>query len=151
MSIFVFLYELSLIEDVIIYETDAIISGENDGGFNLDADKLHFGLVPINSPYSYRKIDFVNSYNETVHIDVQSYGNIQAFISYEYKGERKENNLIFDLEPSETISLKVIFSPTAKNVEVDDYYQGYILILVKEWSFLDALSFWVEEQLDYYL
>lgn len=148
--LFWFSYHFLLLEDVIIYETDVYISAINEGGFNLDSDKLHFGLVPLNSPIAYRKIDFHSPYNESMRVEIDSFGTIAEFLSYEYKGEKYSDPFSFYLVAGENVTLKVLFSAEGESVVEEEYYDGKITVFVRHLSILDHFSFWVDELWEYY-
>lgn len=143
-------YQSLLVENIVIYETDAVISAENNGGFNLDADKLHFGLIPVNSPFGYRKIEFSSPYNETMKIKMDAEGNIAKYLSYEYIGETFEDPFNFFISSRENLTIKVVFFVNNKMVREDDYFSGKIRIEVRRLSIFDKLNFWFIKQWDYY-
>ena len=118
--------------------------------FNLDDDKLHFGLVPINSPSAYRKIDFSSPYTEKVVVEVEASGTIEEFLQYEYKGEIFEDSFHFPLEAYENITIKVIFSLEDQELAVDDSYEGKIVFVVRRWGVMDDFFLWLRQKQDYY-
>ena len=143
-SVFIFLlliciyYQFSLIENITFYETDVYISDADNFGFNLDSDKLHFGLVPLDAEGGYRKIEITNPYAEKVTINVFSTGDIASYLSYMYEGKEYENTLHFSLLKNETKSVKIIFKPEV-TMNIGDYYSGKIFILVRKQSFVEFL------------
>ncbi len=123
------------IQDVVVYQMDAWIAEPQNVGFNLDPDKLHFGLVGLNSPYAYREIIFTNPYNETAKISVHAEGNMTPYISYGYQGVSYADPYSFTLEADETVPLRVIFSFNASEVEVGQYLTGELKIISRKTLF----------------
>ena len=129
-------YKLSLIESLTFYDTDVYLSNANSSGFNLDADKLHFGLVPIDAAEGYRKIEIINPYPEKMNLELFSNGNIASYLSYSYAGEEYKQSLELSLEPNETKTVKIIFTPDQDKMSIGDYYSGRIFILLERPSFI---------------
>ena len=114
---------------------DAYIAEPQNAGFNLDPDKLHFGLVAINSPYAYREIIFTNPYNSTAKVDVRVLGNMSGYINYIHKGVTYADPYSFTLEAEEQIPLRVVFSFNESEVEVDQYFSGQLKIIARKTLF----------------
>jgi len=144
-SLFLFLLLLSLsfflywnyfsIQDVVTYQMDAYIAEPGNAGFNLDPDKLHFGLVAISSPYSYREIIFTNPYNQTARIDVHTEGNMSGYISYIYQGVAYADPYSFTLEAEQSTPLRIVFSFNKSEVVVNQYFTGELKIISRKTLF----------------
>ncbi len=123
------------VQDIVTYKMDAYIAEPGNAGFNLDPDKLHFGLVAINSPYAYREVLFTNPYNETAQINVRAEGEMKDYINYIYQGVAYEDPYSFTLEAEQSIPLRVIFSFNQSEVEVGQYFTGELKIISRKTLF----------------
>ncbi|MBS3162308.1 hypothetical protein J4467_00095 [Candidatus Woesearchaeota archaeon] len=121
-----FLNEFTIL-NVEVYPVDAYIV-ENEVGFNLDTDKIHFGNVPLNSGGAYRQMSITNVYDEDVKVFLSDSGMINEFVYFEVDGENYEN-YNFVLKSNETKDYKIVF----KNENLPlGYYDGEIKIVVRK-------------------
>lgn len=131
LTVFLYLNYFSVYE-VVVYEMDAYVAESQNAGFNLDADKLHFGLIGISSPYAYREIIFTNPYNQTARINIYAKGNMTGHITYMYQGVSYEDPYSFLLEADQSVPLRVYFSFNESEVEVGQYFSGELQIISRK-------------------
>lgn len=123
----IFVCELYSALSVEVYPMDVYIT-ENEMGFNLDKDKLHFGNVPIYSHGSYRELTIENVYDESVKVFLSDSGNIDENVYFEIdEGSFDEYDFILGVNESKTF--KVVFKN--ENTDVNDYYSGELRVVVK--------------------
>lgn len=118
-------FKIFFIKNIIYYDMDINLTSSSEIGFNLDSDKLHFGDVPINSPYAYRNIEFQNVYDYPVSIKLISMGEMSDSISYEYNGTQY-SNLIFSLAPGQVNNIKVIYSDSSNE---EGFLKGKLILI----------------------
>jgi len=127
-----------VVHEVVLVPMDAYVVEANSAGFNLDPDKIHFGLVPVNSPYATRAFEYNNTYGFPVILDISVEGDIAPMISYEHNGERYVDGLKIYLEPGERGPVTYIFAPDS-SAHIGTYYQGNVRVVVKRQYFLHSL------------
>ena len=130
------------VEDVIVYETDVNIGGFNEAGFNLDPDKLHFGIVPYNSPTAFRMMDFNNNKGYPLKFTLKSKGDMADWLYFEVEGKTYKK-VSFQVDSDDMESIKIKFNANSDDVQKDYYYTGEIIVVVKRTTFLDSLWLWI--------
>ncbi len=123
----IFSYGFYSILEVEIFEMDAYIV-EDEIGFNLDEDKLHFGNIPVYGSGSFRELTIENVYDEDVKVFLSDSGNIDDFVYFEVDGGSFEE-CEFVLSVNETKNFKVVFKN--ENTNAGDYYSGKLRIVTK--------------------
>lgn len=88
-------------------------------GFNIDNDKLWFGIVPPGSE-GVRHIDLSNNYDYPVKVKVSSHGELRPWIFV------SENNFV--LEPNETKSIDVIANVPSDLEKDYSVYEGKLKV-----------------------
>ena len=101
---------------------------EEEIGFNLDSDKIHFGNVPMFSNGAYREIMVTNIYGENIKIFLSDLGKIDEYVYFEIDGSYYEK-YNFILGENETKTFKVVFDNDDLSL---GYYDGEIKIVVRK-------------------
>ena len=116
-----------LILSVEVYPMDVYVV-QDEMGFNLDEDMIHFGQVPIYSRGSYREIRITNIYEDDVKVFLSDSGVIDDFVYFQVDGNYSDQ-YDFILSKNETKSFKVVF----ENGDLSEgYYDGEIKIVVRK-------------------
>jgi hypothetical protein len=110
------------------FEMDAYVV-ENEAGFNLDSDKIHFGNVPVGSGGAFREMSVTNVYDEKVKIYLIDFGNIDEQVYFEIDGGSYES-YGFILDVNETKNFRLIFRN--EDTLVGDYYSGTLRIVTQK-------------------
>lgn len=133
-----FLHSFYLLQDVTVYQTDVTISGNNIGGLNLDSDKLHFGLIPENSPRAYRKMEFQNGKTYPISFRLKMDGDMSEWISYQVP-LGTYSSMRFVVQPGESKEVKIVLDASEDEVTKDEYYTGQLRVVVRRTTILDKL------------
>jgi hypothetical protein len=117
-----------IILDIEKFEIDAYVV-ENEAGFNLDSDKIHFGNLPVGGGGAFREMSVTNVYDEKVKIYLLDFGNIDEQIYFEIDGGNYES-YSFILDVNETKNFRLIFKN--ENTLGGDYYSGTLRIVTQK-------------------
>ena len=129
----ILIYPSVLDKQVDVYDMDVYVTDTNENAFNLDKDKLHFGIMSNSSFSSYRDLVLNNPYDYSLKFKIWAEGDMAKNIVYEYEGSNYDSlNLI--LNPGETKTLKIIFN---RNQLPIGFYEGQTFVSIRETFFLD--------------
>lgn len=125
-------YSFYIIKDVQIFPADVHIS-EDLIGFNLDKDKIHFGVVPKNKASSNRFVTINNTWDHGIGVIIKGQGDLKGMIysEIEENNETVVTNYIY-LKPYESKEITLFIMPS-KDEEVG-FYQGTIKIILKRYN-----------------
>jgi hypothetical protein len=127
-----------LTKDIIYFDMDVNIdaSGDVSGGFNLDEDAIHFGIVGPTAS-SYRKYPYYNPYGIPVSYKFFAEGDIKNGIIFSIDGENYGNGAGFDIGVDEVKEMKIVFDSTRDPMfQESGYYQGKLKVVVRRQSIL---------------
>jgi len=119
-------YSLYIVKDVIVYPADVSITA-GKVGFNLDKDKIHFGLVKKKSVTSKRSISVSNSDQDTVEVTIKGEGQIKKWLMSEVDNRTISS---FYLKSNESKNVNLFLVPDSQ-AEVGKTYTGNVKIIIK--------------------
>jgi len=115
-----------------------VLAGQGSIGFNADADKLYFGILPVDANLGYRKMDLVNPYNYSLKYIVYSKGEMSDYLVYWYNDVDYYKGITMFVEPNEKKTIKVKFIRQGADFEEDATLYGDLYIIVKRKTILDG-------------
>ncbi len=133
LSAILLFYASYIIEETAVFSADVYISKEKVG-FNLDSDKIHFGIVKKGGSSSLRFLEIENKRTYPVEIIIKSKGEIEDWVYCYLKNIPETIQKTFILEPEEKVELVIGLIP-GEEAEIGKKYTGEIKIITKKVSF----------------
>jgi len=123
-------YSFYMIKDVQVFPADVYLS-EKRIGFNLDKDKIHFGLVPREVSSSERFVTISNKWKHGIDVMITGEGALGEWLYSEIKenGETLVTDYFY-LEPDESKEVTLFVIPPGE-AEANKIYEGTIKIILK--------------------